>query len=54
MSVSQWEREIDALVARLYDLTEAEFTRILGTYPLVDPATRQLTLTTYRTIECRE
>ena len=40
--------EIDALVARLYDLTEAEFTHILGTFPLVDAATKQLTLETYR------
>jgi hypothetical protein len=40
--------EIDALVARLYDLTEAEFTHILGTFPLVDLATKQLTLETYR------
>jgi len=46
--------EIDALVARLYNLTEAEFTHILGTFPLVDLATKQLTLATYRTIECRE
>gem|GEM_PF-2480214 len=42
---------MDALVARLYDLTEAEFTHILAAFPLVDPATKQLTLTTYRTIE---
>ncbi len=40
--------EIDALVARLYGLTEAEFTHILGTFPLVDLATKQLTLETYR------
>jgi hypothetical protein len=39
--------EIDALVARLYDLTEAEFTHILGTFPLVNLATKQLTLETY-------
>jgi hypothetical protein len=40
--------EIDALVARLYDLTEAEFTHILGTFPLVDEATKTQTLNTYR------
>ena len=48
MFVSRWEREIDAIVARLYDLTEAEFTHILGTFPLVDLVTKQLTLETYR------
>lgn len=40
--------EIDALVARLYDLTEAEFTHILGTFPLVDESVKSQTLNTYR------
>jgi len=42
------EREMNERVYRLYDLTEAEFTHILGTFPLVDAATKQLTLNTYR------
>ena len=36
--------EIDAFVARRFGLTEAEFTHIFGTFPLVDLATKQLTL----------
>lgn len=40
--------EIDALVARLYDLTEAEFVHILRTFPLVDEATKSQTLCIYR------
>lgn len=40
--------EIDALVARLYDLTEDEFTHILSTFPLVDEAVKAETRNTYR------
>ena len=40
--------EIDALVARLYDLTEVEFAHILGTFPLVNESVKQQTLNTYR------
>lgn len=40
--------EIDALVARLYDLTEKEFAHILGTFPLVDESVKSQTLNTYR------
>ena len=40
--------EIDALVARLYDLTQEEFQHILSTFPLVDVATKSQTLNAYR------
>lgn len=39
---------MDAIVARLYDLTEEEFAHILSTFPLVDAATKSHTLATYR------
>lgn len=40
--------EIDALVARLYDLTVPEFQHILTTFPLVDESVKSQTLNTYR------
>ncbi|MCP5524171.1 MAG: ATP-binding protein [Verrucomicrobiales bacterium] len=40
--------EIDALVARLYDLTDIEFQHILTTFPLVDESVKTQTLNTYR------
>lgn len=40
--------QIDALVARLYDLTQEEFQHILGTFPLVDESVKTQTLNTYR------
>lgn len=40
--------EIDALVARLYDLTDVEFQHILTTFPLVDESVKTQTLNTYR------
>jgi hypothetical protein len=40
--------EIDALVARLYDLTIPEFQHILTTFPLVDESVKSQTLHTYR------
>ena len=40
--------EIDALVARLYDLTIEEFQHILSTFPLVDESVKSQTLNTYR------
>ena len=40
--------EMDALVARLYALTEEEFTHILATFPLVDAAVRAATLEAFR------
>lgn len=42
--------ELDALVARLYDLTEEEFAHILATFPLVDEAMKTETLDTFRTL----
>ena len=40
--------QIDALVARLYDLTLEEFQHILSTFPLVDEATKSQTFNAYR------
>ena len=40
--------QIDALVARLYDLTIPEFQHILTTFPLVDESVKIQTLNTYR------
>jgi hypothetical protein len=40
--------QIDALVARLYDLTQEEFQHILSTFPLVDEAAKSQTLNTFR------
>jgi hypothetical protein len=40
--------QIDALVARLYDLTIPEFQHILSTFPLVDESVKSQTLNTYR------
>lgn len=40
--------EIDALVARVYGLTEVEFQHILGTFPLVDESVKTQTMNTYR------
>ncbi len=40
--------QIDALVARLYDLTIPEFQHILTTFPLVDESVKSQTLNTYR------
>jgi hypothetical protein len=40
--------EIDALVARIYDLTEEEFAHILSTFPLVSDDVKSQTLNTFR------
>jgi hypothetical protein len=40
--------QIDALVARLYDLTQEEFQHILTTFPLVDESVKSQTFNTYR------
>jgi len=40
--------QIDALVARLYELTQEEFQHILSTFPLVDESVKTQTLNTYR------
>lgn len=42
--------QIDALVARLYDLTTEEFQHILTTFPLVDESVKSQTLNTYREV----
>ena len=42
--------EIDGMVAHLYGLTEAEFTHILGTFPLVSEAVKAATLQAYRDV----
>ncbi len=39
--------QIDALVARLYNLTIPEFQHILTTFPLVDESVKSQTLNTY-------
>ena len=41
--------ELDALVAHLYDLTEAEFEYILTTFPIVSDAVKAETLEAFRT-----
>jgi hypothetical protein len=43
--------ELDGLVAHLYGLTEEEFTHILGTFPLVDEATKNAARNAYRDVE---
>ncbi|MCX6908360.1 MAG: hypothetical protein NTY01_10000 [Verrucomicrobia bacterium] len=42
--------ELDALIARLYDLTEEEFTHILTTFPLVAQGVKDASLEAYRTV----
>jgi hypothetical protein len=42
--------EIDALVARIYDLTEEEFAHILSTFPLVPEEVKAQTLKAYQQI----
>ena len=42
--------EIDAIVAHLYRLTEADFTHILGTFPLVSESVKVATLNAYRDV----
>ena len=48
MERQQLRAEIDALVARLYDLTESEFAHILSTFPLVDESIKVQTRNTFR------
>jgi len=45
---AQLRAEIDARVARLYDLTEPEFAHILSTFPLVAEETKQAALAEFR------
>lgn len=41
--------ELDGMIAHLYHLTEAEFTHILSTFPIVPEPTKQAALEAYRT-----
>ncbi len=43
--------EIDGIVAHLYALTEAEFTHILSTFPLVSEEVKLAALEAYRDVE---
>ena len=43
--------ELDGLVAHLYGLSEAEFTHILGTFPLVPEPTKLAALNAWRDVE---
>lgn len=40
--------ELDGIIAHLYDLTEAEFTHILSTFPIVPDPVKQAALNAYR------
>ena len=43
--------KLDGLVAHLYGLSEAEFTHILGTFPLVPEPTKLAALNAWRDVE---
>lgn len=43
--------ELDGLVAHLYGLSEAEFTHILATFPLVSEPVKQAARNAYRDVE---
>lgn len=45
---AQLRAELDGMIAQLYDLTEAEFTHILSTFPIVPEDTKQAALEEYR------
>jgi Alw26I/Eco31I/Esp3I family type II restriction m6 adenine DNA methyltransferase len=45
---AQLRAELDGMIAHLYGLTEAEFTHILSTFPIVPDATKQAALEEYR------
>lgn len=40
--------ELDGIIAHLYDLTEAEFTHILSTFPIVPEPVKEAALNAYR------
>ncbi|NOK57708.1 MAG: ATP-binding protein [Chloroflexi bacterium AL-W] len=42
--------ELDGLIAHLYNLTEEEFSHILNTFPLVDPAIKDAALQVFRVL----
>jgi hypothetical protein len=45
---AQLRAELDGIIAHLYGLTEAEFTHILSTFPIVPEDTKQAALDEYR------
>ena len=45
---AQLRAELDGMIAHLYSLTEAEFTHILSTFPIVPEDTKQAALDEYR------
>lgn len=45
---AQLRAQLDGMIAHLYGLTEAEFTHILSTFPIVPEATKQAALDEYR------
>ncbi|MBI3396387.1 MAG: restriction endonuclease subunit M, partial [Spirochaetia bacterium] len=45
------KNEIDAMVAKIYDLTEDELTHVLSTFPLVEDEIKQGVLNIYRSLE---
>lgn len=45
---AQLRAELDGMIAHLYGLTEAEFTHILSTFPIVPEETKQAALEQYR------
>ena len=45
---AQLRAELDGMIAHLYGLTEAEFTHILSTFPIVPDAVKQAALQEYR------
>jgi hypothetical protein len=45
---AQLRAELDAMVAHLYELTEVEFTHILGAFPLVAQPAKDAALAEYR------
>jgi len=46
----QLQREIDGLVAHLYNLSEQEFNHVLNTFPRLSLSDKDLLLETYRTL----
>ncbi|MGV0028889.1 AlbA family DNA-binding domain-containing protein [Phormidesmis priestleyi] len=46
---AQLRAQLDGMIAHLYNLTEAEFTHILSTFPIVPEVTKQAALDAYRT-----
>lgn len=51
---AQLRAELDALVAHLYGLTEAEYVHILSTFPLVPQAEKDAALAEFRRFRIRD